>query len=140
MEERQYLPSIADLIDRASIVQMKIIFIPEHKEEYNKELNAIIHDLTLLMKNVTTTGEIIRAIIMTSICNREIWLNESKARLGGAEQDKLLKFTHSVNGIRNLSKNVISNELGERIDLRIDCLAADLPEEFGNWNVFVKDK
>jgi hypothetical protein len=134
--ERKFLPTIAELIDRLSIVQLKIIFIPDHKNEYQKELDAIMHDLTLLMEKVKVTGEMIRAIVMVAICNREIWLNESKARQGGDEQDKRLRFTHSINGVRNTSKNVISKELGERVDLRIDCLAAELCKEFGNWNVF----
>ena len=34
---RKYLPTISDLIDRLSIVQLKEVFIPEHKEEYAKE-------------------------------------------------------------------------------------------------------
>jgi len=38
----------------------------------------------------------------------------------------LLKFTHSVNGVRNAAKNVISNEIGERVDLKLDCLAAEI--------------
>lgn len=138
--ERKYMPSIAELVDRLSIVQLKMIFIPEHKEEYRKEMDAIVHDLTLLMKNITVTGEMIKAIIMVTISNREIWLNESKARQGGNEQDKLLKFTHSLNGVRNSSKNLISRELGERVDLRVDCLAAELIEEFGNWNIFEEVK
>ena len=130
------MPSIAELVDRLSIVQLKMIFIPEHKEEYRKEMDAIVHDLTLLMKNITVTGEMIRAMLVIGISNRFIWENEAKARLGGVEQDKLLRTTHSINGVRNTAKNVIAKELGERIDLRVDCLAADLPKELGNWNIF----
>ena len=73
----------------------------------------------------------IRAIIVNAIANETIWANESKARLGGDEQDKLLKFTHSVNGIRNDAKNVISQIIGERTDLKLDCLAAELCKERG---------
>ena len=35
---RKYLPTISELIDRLSIIQLKEIFIPEHKEEYAKEI------------------------------------------------------------------------------------------------------
>ena len=69
------------------------------------------------------------------LTNRYIWENESKARSGGSEQDKLLKLTHSINGVRNNAKNSISNELGDRVDLKVDSLAADLVKEFGNWNI-----
>ena len=33
MAERRYLPTVAELIDRLSIIQLKDVFITEHKEE-----------------------------------------------------------------------------------------------------------
>lgn len=56
---------------------------------------------------VLTYAKMIRAILIIMLTNRYIWENESKARLGGSEQDKLLKLTHSINGIRNTAKNVL---------------------------------
>ena len=41
---RKYLPTISELIDRLSIVQLKEVFITEHKEEYAKEIKDIVHD------------------------------------------------------------------------------------------------
>ena len=46
---RKYLPTIAELIDRLSIVQLKEVFITEHKEEYAKEIQDIVHDLNELL-------------------------------------------------------------------------------------------
>ena len=34
---RKYLPTLAELVDRLSIVQLKEVFITEHKEEYAKD-------------------------------------------------------------------------------------------------------
>lgn len=147
---RKYLPTLAELIDRMSIVQMKQIFISENAEEYEKEIRNIMHDIDRIneklwydFKGIEDGGSIdffnskcIRASLIIQLTNRVIWENESKARLGGTEQDKLLKFTHSINGIRNTAKNIISKEIGERIDLKIDSLAADLPKEYGSWNIF----
>ena len=45
---RKYLPTISELIDRLSIVQLKEVFIPEHKEKYSKEIQDIVHDLDKL--------------------------------------------------------------------------------------------
>jgi len=137
-KRRQYLPTFSDLIDRLGICQLKAIFIPEHSEEYKKEINIIIQDLTNVIYegNIHINAKMIHAMLVNILCNRVIWENESKARVGGSEQDKLLKFTHSINGIRNTAKNIISQELGERVDLKIDCLAEELVKEFGNWNVF----
>ena len=38
MQERKYLPTLSELVDRLSIVQLKEVFIPEHKQEYNQEI------------------------------------------------------------------------------------------------------
>ena len=121
--ERKYMPTIAQLIDRLSIVTLKSIKIPENKKEYEKEAQEIMHDLDLVIgKN---QGQFIRAIQVNAIANEIIWQNESSARKGGTEQDHLLKFTHSVNGVRNQAMNVISHITGERKDLKLDCLAAE---------------
>lgn len=140
---RQYLPTFAELIDRLSIVILKSIFIPENKDAYEEEQELIMHDLDEILVNTGSVPDegpisatMIRAIMIVMLTNRFIWENESRARLGGAEQDKLLKLTHSINGVRNTAKNVIAKEMGERVDLKVDALAAELVAEFGNWNVF----
>jgi hypothetical protein len=142
---RKYLPTFAELIDRLSIVILKEIFISENATAYHEEQKLIMHDIDEILDDMsakeggngsTIRAEMIRAILIVMLTNRYIWENESKARAGGSEQDKLLKLTHSINGIRNTAKNVISNEMGERVDLKIDALAADLTKEFGNWNLF----
>lgn len=149
---RKYLPTFAELIDRLSIVILKSIFIPENKDAYEKEQELIMHDIDEILlerklayqdrgstdTSLDINAKTIRAILIVMLTNRYIWENESKARLGGSEQDKLLKLTHSINGIRNTAKNIIAQEMGERVDLKIDALAAELVDEFGNWNLFHK--
>ncbi len=41
MNKRKYLPTLSELVDRLSIVQLKEVFITEHKEEYAKEIAEI---------------------------------------------------------------------------------------------------
>ena len=132
VSERKYLPTFADLVDRLSIVLLKSIYIPEHRKAYRDEMMLIKHDIQVLGFDAA----LIFDIMVLMLSNREIWLNESKARAGGSEQDKLLKFSHSLNGIRNQAKNRISIVNGGRLDLKIDSLAANLPKEFGNWNIY----
>jgi hypothetical protein len=141
MNNRKYLPTFAELIDRLAIVQLKFIFITDNSEAYKQEMNDIINDLDLIIKEkeIRITGDMIINIMRVMLANKYIWENESKARLGGTEQDKLLKLTHSINGIRNTAKNAISNEIGERVDLKVDCLASELIKEFGNWQLFDKN-
>lgn len=146
MTTRLYLPTFAELIDRLSIVLLKSIFIPENREAYEEEQGLILHDIDLILTTVSRTdptdkrpyvnATMIRAILVVMLTNRYIWENESRARLGGADQDRLLKLTHSINGVRNTAKNIIAREMGERVDLKVDALAAELTKDFGNWNLF----
>jgi hypothetical protein len=126
---RKYLPTISELIDRLSIVQLKEVFIPEHKEEYAKEIKDIVEDLDELIYWEKPTGEMIRAIVVLAQMNLHIWHNETKYRAG--EGDGNLGLTHGLNGIRNIAKNKIAEKTGERKDYKIDCIAA----EFKDWEV-----
>ena len=139
MINRKYLPTFAELIDRMTICQLKSIFIPDNKEAYDLEIEEIKHDLDAIIKekDVNLTAELIRAISIVMLSNRYIWENESKVRSSGDTKEALLlKLTHSINGVRNTAKNVISNELGERVDLKTDCLAAELKSDLQNWDIF----
>mgnify|MGYP003135933496 FL=1 len=129
---RKYLPTLAELIDRLSIVQLKEVFIPEHKDEYSKEINDIIHDLDLELseKSVTLSGDDIRAIVVLAQMNLHIWHNESNYRKGIKDGNNL-ELTHGLNGIRNTAKNKIQESVGGRKDYKIDCIAA----EFKDWDV-----
>mgnify|MGYP003111002277 CR=1 FL=1 len=131
MTERKYLPTLSELIDRLSIVQLKEVFIPEHKEEYAKEIQDIVHDINLCLNSCEkVNAEIIRAIVVLSQMNLHIWHNESNYRKGIKDGNNL-ELTHGLNGIRNISKNKIQEIMGGRKDYKIDCLAA----EFQDWEV-----
>ena len=131
MAKRKYLPTVSDLIDRLSIIQLKEVFITEHKEEYAKEIQDIVHDLNELMNWEKPSGEMIRAIIVLAQMNLHIWHNETKYRAGTGDGN--LGLTHGLNGIRNTAKNIIQDQLqdGGRKDYKIDCIAA----EFKDWEV-----
>ena len=151
MSERKYLPTLSELIDRLSIVQLKEVFIPEHKEEYAEEIKNIVHDIDIVAKQLRIIAEdescgaqciktaieepmvmdakTIRAIIVLAQMNLHIWHNESECRKSGGEGN--LKLTHGINGIRNTAKNKIQEVVGGRKDYKVDCLA----EEFKDWEV-----
>jgi hypothetical protein len=139
MANRKYLPTFAELIDRMTICQLKSIFIPDNKEAYDEEISDIKYDLDQIIKekDVDLTAELIRAVSIVMLSNRYIWENESKVRSSADDDESyLLKLTHSINGVRNTAKNAISKELGERVDLKTDCLAAELKSNLQNWDVF----
>ena len=139
---RKFLPTFSDLVDRLSICVLKSIFIPKNKEEYLNEINLIKHDIDLIAKEqkLEFSSDLIWATMIVMLSNRYIWENESNARDGGDQDLNLLKLTHSINGVRNRAKNLISQQLGERVDLKTDCLAAELNSEFENWNIFESTK
>ena len=131
MEGRKYLPTLAELIDRLSIIQLKEVFIPEHKDEYAKEISEIVHDIDLILEdeNVKLSGKDVRAIVVLSQMNLHIWHNETKYRAGTGDGN--LGLTHGLNGIRNIAKNKIQENSGGRKDYKIYCIAA----EFKDWEV-----
>ena len=132
MSDRKYLPTLSELIDRLSIVQLKEVFIPEHKLEYSQEIADITHDIQVLLdeQDGKITAETIRAIVVLSQMNLHIWHNESNYRKGIKDGNNL-ELTHGLNGIRNVAKNRIQEVVGGRKDYKIDCLAA----EFKDWDI-----
>jgi hypothetical protein len=128
---RKYLPTLGELIDRLSIVQLKEVKIPQHKEEYAQEISEIVHDINeILNDKPKVDGEFIRAIVVLSQMNTHIWYNEDNARSGDDVGNKLM-LTHGLNGIRNTAKNKIQELDGGRKDYKIDCIA----DEFNDWDV-----
>jgi pyoverdine/dityrosine biosynthesis protein Dit1 len=131
MEERKYLPTLAELVDRLSISQLKEVFITDHKEEYAQEISDIVHDIQILLdSSENVNAETIRAIVVLSQMNLHIWHNESNYRKGIKDGNNL-ELTHGLNGIRNTAKNKIQEIVGGRKDYKIDFLAAN----FSDWEI-----
>ena len=132
MSERKYLPTLAELVDRLSIVQLKEVFITEHKEEYAEEIKEILHDIDSILQEgqLYLDAKTVRAIVVLSQMNLHIWHNESNYRKGIKEGNSL-ELTHGLNGIRNTAKNKIQNNCNGRKDYKVDCLAA----EFKDWEI-----
>jgi len=130
---RKYLPTLGELIDRLTIVQLKEVKIPEHKEKYQEEIKDIVHDITEILtttKQMKIDGDFIRAIIVLAQMNTHIWVNEDNARNGKDVGNNLL-LTHGLNGIRNTAKNKIQEVDGGRKDYKVDCIAS----EFKDWEI-----
>jgi len=129
---RKYLPTLGELIDRLSIIQIKELKIPNHKEEYSQEIEDIVHDINQIIKegDFELDGEFVRAIVVLSQMNLHIWVNEDNARSGDNQGNQLM-LTHGLNGIRNTAKNKIQEKVGGRKDYKIDCIA----DEFKDWEV-----
>ena len=130
---RKYLPTLGELIDRLTIVQLKEVKIPQYKKEYQKEIEEIVHDITEILtttKQLKIDGDFIRAVIVLAQMNTHIWVNEDNARNGEDVGNNLL-LTHGLNGIRNTAKNKIQEVDGGRKDYKVDCIAS----EFKDWEI-----
>jgi len=134
-KQRRYVQTLSELIDRLSIVQLKEVFISEHKEMYAQEISDIVHDIQIILdeEEAVIDAETIRAIIVCSQMNLHIWHNESNYRRGIKDGNNL-ELTHGLNGIRNTSKNIIQEIIGGRKDYKVDCLAADFKDWEISWN------
>lgn len=140
---RRYLPTLADLVDRLTIVQQKMIFISEHRAEYIEEREVILHDIDLILADTPAlTARAVWAISVIQLANRFVWENETKIRDGTSIETRdvqldRLRATHAVNGVRNTAKNILAQSVaGSRVDYKIDCMASELPAQFGGWDIF----
>lgn len=134
MTNRRYLQTLSELIDRLSIVQLKEVFIPDHKAEYSQEINDIVHDIQIIIdeNKAVLDADTIRAIVVVAQMNLHIWHNESNYRRGIKDGNNL-ELTHGLNGIRNTAKNKIQEVIGGRKDYKVDCLAADWKDWEVSW-------
>jgi hypothetical protein len=139
-KQRRYVQTLSELIDRLSIVQLKEVFISEHKEMYAQEISDIVHDIQIILdeSDAVIDAETIRAIVVCSQMNLHIWHNESNYRRGINDGNNL-ELTHGLNGIRNTSKNIIQEVIGGRKDYKVDCLAADFKDWEISWNRNVEE-
>ena len=130
-DKRKYLPTLSELIDRLSIIQLKEVFIPDFKKEYAQEISDICHDIDVCLSSMKKIdANTVRAIVVLSQMNLHIWHNESNYRKGIKDGNNL-ELTHGLNGIRNTAKNIIQSSAGGRKDYKVDCIAA----EFKDWEI-----
>jgi hypothetical protein len=127
-EDRKYLPSLGDLIDRLSIDQIKELLDPERKALHAQHIKDLMHDIDLILADylfnkstVISSAAFLRAVIVLALINREIWLNEASVRSGTKGESNLL-LTHGLNTIRCKAKNKINEAVGGPIDQKVDVV------------------
>lgn len=133
--ERKWNPTLGELLDRMSIVSLKITHNKDLREEYAKEMQDLVDDVNVILTNIVhkekVNAEFLKFVIILSQYNTMIWQNESAARGDGTGSE--LYKTHIFNGIRCRAKDFISTYSKERIDPKIDALGADISEWEPVW-------
>lgn len=134
--ERKWLPTLGELIDRMSVVSLKITYNKDLKEEYAKEMQDLVDDVNLILTNVVgkekLTAEFLKFVVILSQFNTMIWIQEDNARKGDENGNELYK-THIYNGIRCRAKDFISTYSNERKDPKIDALGALITDYEPVW-------
>ena len=108
--ERLFLPPLAELLDRLTVIQIKQALLGDKKKEFANEMQKISHDMDLIIEenDIRLTSKIIRIIVLISQMNLHIWKNKDlmQENLENDEEYlRLLKLAHQLNGIRNRMKN-----------------------------------
>ncbi len=131
--ERKHKLKLGELFDRLTILQLKEVKIPETRNHVSEEIEEILHDINMILTNdhkkEQITAEWLRDIIILAQFNAHIWYNESAARQGNKDGNLLL-LTHSINGIRVEARNRVQKIIDNKIEKKVDCLAAEFSEQW----------
>ena len=115
-KDRQFLPPLAELVDRLTVDQIKEVLLDKNKDSYAKEMKKLSHDIDMLIqeKDIKLSARLIRIIITISQMNLHIWYNKDRMQECPEQYMELLKLSHQLNGIRNRMKNLLLEEVGDK--------------------------
>ena len=132
---KKWLPSLGELIDRLTICELKHLYNPEQRTALAQEIQNLMDDIQLdLPKSPypTIDAKFIREVIILAQFNAHIWYNESNAR-GGEKDGNKLYFTHECNGVRVRAKDRLTVKVKGRIDPKVNAIAAEVPDFEPSW-------
>ncbi|MGE3538412.1 MAG: hypothetical protein AB7N91_13400 [Candidatus Tectimicrobiota bacterium] len=112
--ERLVSPSLAELLDRLAIDQIKEVKDSPHAAHYAEEIHRIIHDLDVIFAEagIACTARLIRLVIALAQINLHIWHTKEMMQSGPEHFQECMKLAHQLNGIRNQIKNRILEDTG----------------------------
>lgn len=118
-KERQFLPPLAELVDRLTVTQIKQAILGDENKDYANEIKKIMNDIDIIIseRSIKLDSRIIRIIVLISQMNLHIWKNKDLMQENLDNEEKylsLLKLAHQLNGIRNRMKNNLLEIEGEK--------------------------
>jgi len=110
--KREFNLPLAELLDRLTITQIKLLMLSGNKSSYFSEIKKIEHDIDQIIveNSIYIDAKFLKNLIALSQINLHIWNNKDQMQesLGQeVEYLTLLKFAHQLNGFRNKIKNKI---------------------------------
>jgi hypothetical protein len=111
---RKYHLPVSELIDRITILEIKLVLDPENAKDYLGELDLIKADVKteLDLRVVTLNVKMIQTLISLGQMNLHIWYIKDKMKLqidDPAAYAENMKLAHQLNGLRNQLKNSLLN-------------------------------
>ncbi len=115
-KDRKYLTPFSELVDMMTVDQIKEVLLPDMKESVARQMQDVMHDIDLLIKerDIKLTSRMIRIIIVIAQMNLHIWHNKDEMQKDESRYSELLNLAHQLNGIRNQMKNLLLEEVGDR--------------------------
>jgi hypothetical protein len=109
---RKYHLPITELIDRVTILEIKLVLDNKNSKDYLNEIELIKSDLEfeLNKKQIILNTKIVQTLIALGQMNLHIWYIKDQMKL--QQNDPLayadnMKLAHQLNGLRNQLKNML---------------------------------
>ena len=111
---RYIYPSMSELIDRLTVVQLKEVLVPKGKESFGREIRRIENELDMIFSHAgkTLSSRFIRLVIALAQINLHIWKEKERMTHDESRFDQHLKLSHQLNGLRNQLKNELLEKVG----------------------------
>lgn len=116
MSDRKILPTLADLLDTKSILELKMQAFPQHLKAYEIEHKKIRHDINLILKAHHRVFDNILLQLFNNLLNINdtIWRLKDRMIKDPEHATEYLMKAHEINSLRNEYKNDILDELQDR--------------------------
>ena len=135
--EKIYHLPISELIDRLSIIEIKLVLDVKNSSDYLHELSLLKNDIQFELESKDTNLDInlIQILISLGQMNLHIWYIKDKMKSQLDQPDKYaanMKLAHQLNGLRNQLKNTLlrleenSSNAKVRSNIDLDGLEIDL--------------
>ena len=135
--EKIYHLPISELIDRLSIIEIKLVLDVKNSSDYLHELSLLKNDIQFELESKDTNLDInlIQILISLGQMNLHIWYIKDKMKSQLDQPDEYsanMKLAHQLNGLRNQLKNTLlrleenSSNAKVRSNIDLDGLEIDL--------------
>ena len=112
---RLFVPTLAQLIDRLTINQIKEVQLPQNREGNAEEIKKLEHDIDTIIEEtgLQLSARLARIVIVLAQMNLHIWHYKERMEEDPDRYSEWLKLAHQLNGIRNRMKNLLMEECGD---------------------------